>query len=410
MLPDLLGEALDGILAHRVRSGLSTLGILFGVGAVIGILSIGEGARREQEALISQLGILNFQIRDVELPDARDAAAEIRRKSPGLSLRDAAALRAILPDATHVGSMTEIDEDRFVPRPEGEAEIRVVGADPDWLAATPLQMVAGRPLTGEDEARSAPVCLLGVGARRALFGAEPALGKKLKVGNLWLTVVGIVDAPGGGQLEGMDLADRTQDVLVPLSTAVTRLGRSRGEAELSEIQVSVSHIEAVTGHVMLAQKAISRLHRAQEDTTLVVPLTLLEQSRAQQRIFNLVMGLIAGISLLVGGIGIMNIMLASVLERTREIGLRLAIGATPRDIRDLFIAEASLISLTGGVLGIAAGYGISIAVGRATGWATAVSVDAVLIATAVSMVEGVIFGFVPARRAARLPPATALRA
>jgi putative ABC transport system permease protein len=410
---DLLREARDGILAHRARSLLSTLGILFGVGAVIGILSIGEGARREQEALISQLGILNVQIQSVELPEDEEEATELRRKSSGLAMRDLAALERILPEAVHVGGMVIVEEDRFVPLPDKEAELRVVGADPAWLASTPLVRVAGRPLSARDEDERATVCLLGVNARRSLFGSSPALGAKLKVGDLWLTVVGVVDVPGGAsstRIEGVEVDDRTNDIFLPLSTALSRLEREPDVAELSEIQIAVPRVEAVGGHVTLASRALQRLHREQADFTVVVPLTLLEQSQAQQRIFNLVMGLIAGISLLVGGIGIMNIMLASVLERTREIGVRLAIGATPRDIRDLFIAEASMISLVGGILGIAAGYGISVAVGQATGWATAVSVEAVLIATLVSMAEGVVFGWVPARRAARLPPATALRA
>ena len=413
MILDLLSEALDGILSHRARSLLSTLGILFGVAAVIGILSIGEGARREQEALIGQLGILNFQIRDVALPKDPVAAAEVRRKSPGLGLRDLAALRTILPQATHVGAMVVLEERRFVPLPADDTEIRVIGADVAWLESTPLERLAGRALDEADDEARAAVCLLGANARRSLFGAAPAVGARLKVGDLWLTVVGVVDAPGGETgkaMEGVEVDDRGNDVIMPLNTALDRLGRKSGAAELTEIQVRVGEVEAVEGHVAVAQRAITRLHRDQADVTVVVPLKLLEQSRAQQRIFNLVMGLIAGISLLVGGIGIMNIMLASVLERTREIGVRLAIGATPRDIRDLFIAEASMISLVGGIAGVAAGYGISLLVGRATGWATAVSYEAVAVATLVSMAEGVIFGWVPARQAAQLPPATALRA
>ncbi len=413
MILDLLSEALQGILSHRARSLLSTLGILFGVAAVIGILSIGEGARREQEALIGQLGILNFQIRAVDLPKDQAAAAEVRRKSPGLGLRDLHALSGILPEASHVGGMVIVEEDRFVPLPTDDTEIRVIGADVAWLAATPLQRLAGRALDETDDESRAAVCLLGANARRTFFGAAPAIGARLKVGDLWLTVVGVVDAPGGSTgkaMEGVEVDDRGNDVIMPLNTALDRLGSKSGAAELTEIQVRVPRVEAVEGHVAVAQRAIARLHRDQADVTVVVPLKLLEQSRAQQRIFNLVMGLIAGISLLVGGIGIMNIMLASVLERTREIGVRLAIGATPRDIRNLFITEASMISLVGGIAGIAAGYGISLVVGRATGWATAVSYEAVAVATFVSMAEGVIFGWVPARQAAQLPPATALRA
>jgi putative ABC transport system permease protein len=198
-------------------------------------------------------------------------------------------------------------------------------------------------------------------------------------------------------------------VVVPLQTALGRFPQPAEEAELSEVQVALPAPELVVGQVAVAQALLARLHRDQPDVELVVPLRLLEQSQAQQRIFNLVMGLIAGISLLVGGIGIMNIMLASVMERTREIGVRMAIGATQADIRRLFLVESGLISLLGGVLGILVGVAISRAVAAATGWTTAVGIDAVLLAAVLSMAEGVVFGFIPARRAAMLPPAIAVR-
>ncbi len=413
LLRDLVLEGLDGLMAHRVRSLLSTLGILFGVAAIIGILSIGEGAKREQERMIAQLGVLNFQVQAQDLDDEdEEKRKEIRRKSAGLSLRDVDALRAELPEAENVGGMKEIDVRDIVPRPPEDANIEVMGADPAYLAGTNLLLVKGRHLTDLDEQRVSQVALVGKGVARDLFGAENAIGQRVRLGSVWVTVVGVVTDGSGGaetEVEGISLRDRNRDVILPLTSALKRFDHPSEDAELDEIQVSVSTPEHVLGHSHLAMAILNRLHREQPDTNWVVPIELLTQSREQQRIFNLVMGLIAGISLLIGGIGIMNIMLASVLERTREIGIRLAVGATPWDIRLLFLSEASLISLVGGVLGVGAGYGISSGVAAFTGWTTAVPIWAVALAAALSMSEGVLFGLLPAQRAARLPPVLAIR-
>ncbi len=412
-LRDLTLEGLDGLAAHRVRSMLSTLGILFGVAAIIGILSIGEGARREQERMISQLGILNFQIqaRDLDEEDD-DTRKEILRKSQGLSLRDVEALQVELPDAQHIGGMVEINVKDIVPRPPEGAKINVMGAQPSYLKGTNLVLISGRRLTALDEERVTQVALVGRTVARDIFRTENVLGKRLRLGSVWVTIVGIVSDAAGEQditIEGIDLRDRNRDIILPLRSARLRFDRKDQAPELDEIQVAVGSPGHVLGHSMLARAIVDRLHREQPDTTWVVPIELLTQSREQQRIFNLVMGLIAGISLFIGGIGIMNIMLASVLERTREIGIRLAVGATPWDIRMLFLSEASLISLLGGILGVGAGYGISASVAAFTGWTTAVPVWAVALAAFLSMAEGVIFGLLPAQHAARLPPVVAIR-
>jgi len=410
---DTLKEGWRGLTAHRARSFLSGLGILFGVAALIGILSIGEGARREQEQLIAQLGILNFQLRAADLSDMDgERAEEIRRISRGLSRRDVNALRAELPDAAHVGGMREFKVYAMVPRPNQNDDVRIIGADPGYLAATSLIRTAGRPLTEADEAARAQVALLGSDAALELFGSDDPLGQRIRLGDVWVTVVGLVQDGSGGvgdAVEGVDLDNRNRDIILPLSTALIRFNVSDTETELTEIQVALTSTDKVRGHTRLARRIMDRLHREAEDYEMIVPLKLLEQSQAQQRIFNIVMGLIAGISLLVGGIGIMNIMLASVLERTREIGIRLAVGATPRDIRLLFLAESSLISLFGGLLGVIAGFAISGLVSVFTGWSTAVSPQMVVLACVISTLEGMLFGYIPARRASDLPPAIAVR-
>jgi putative ABC transport system permease protein len=263
----------------------------------------------------------------------------------------------------------------------------------------------------EDERTRARVVLLGEGAARKIFGRRQALHQHLRVDNVWLRVVGIVRTGTGGQtsVEGVSIEDRSGDIMMPLSTSKLVQPVVRGEPELDEVQLTFTSVEQVTPGVELLGRHLKRRHRDQPVYELVVPLTLIQQSEAQQAIFNLVMGLIAGISLLVGGIGIMNIMLASVLERTKEIAIRLAVGASPRDIHRLFVMEACLISLLGGFLGIFAGFAVSFLVAWVTGWNTSVSLQAVLLATLVSMFEGLVFGYLPARRAAQLQPAMAVR-
>jgi putative ABC transport system permease protein len=255
------------------------------------------------------------------------------------------------------------------------------------------------------------VCLLGTRAAKVLFGTVDAVGRKVRVDQTWLTVVGVVQTGSGGatRLEGVDIADRSGDVMMPLSTSLLASAVELNTPVLNEIQLTFDEVSGIPPRVELVQRLLSRRHRGQDVYELIVPLKLMEQSEAQQRIFNIVMGLIAGISLLVGGIGIMNIMLASVLERTKEIAIRLAVGASPRDIHRLFVMEACLISLLGGVLGIAAGFAVSWIVALVTGWSTSVSLQAVVLAFAVSTLEGLIFGYLPARRAAQLQPAMAVR-
>ena len=410
-MKDLLKEGVHSLLSHKVRTLLSCLGILFGVAAVIGILSIGEGARREQEALIAQLGILNLQVRGKELPEDTEARKEILRRTQGLSPRDVKALRDVLPDAVYIGGLRVIEPEQIYPQPKDTTGLRFVGVEPAHLASSPFQLIAGRALRAEDEAKGARVALVGEKAARLLFGRTPPLHQHIRINGTWVQVVGVVRTGSGGStdLEGVDIEDRSGDVMLPLSTSRVASPTSLDAAELDEIQIQLGKVEQVLGNLDVVNRLLQRRHRSQDVFEVVVPLRLIEQSAAQQRIFNLVMGLIAGISLLVGGIGIMNIMLASVMERTKEIAIRLAVGASPRDIHLLFIVEACLISLFGGALGIVAGFLVSWVVALATGWATSVSIQAVLLATLASMFEGIVFGYLPARRAAQMQPAMAVR-
>lgn len=410
-MKDLFKEALRSLAAHRARTFLSGLGILFGVAAVIGILSIGEGARKEQEALIAQLGILNVQIKTKELPEEQEARQEILRRSIGLSTRDTDGLQAILPSIAIAGGLRELDVHDLYPRVKDTKGLRFVGVEPGHLAGSPFTLISGRPLRRADEEKGAAVVLLGQAAARRIFGKKSALHEWVRLNGQWLRVIGIVRTGTGGstKLEGISVQDRSGDVLLPLSTSRRVQPVTLGKPELDEIQLTFTDVGQILHSVDVIDRFLERRHREQPVYELTVPLSLIAQSEAQQRIFNIVMGLIAGISLLVGGIGIMNIMLASVMERTKEIAIRLAVGASPKDVHRLFVMEAILISLLGGLLGIVAGFLVSWTVAFFTGWATSVSLQAVLLATMVSTLEGLVFGYLPARRAAQMQPAMAVR-
>jgi putative ABC transport system permease protein len=273
------------------------------------------------------------------------------------------------------------------------------------------------------------VCVLGSAVRRELFPLGGALGSEVKIGGQWLTVVGVMARRDGG-IEGsadggtgspnagagrsaggasIGAGDPNVEVYVPLSTVLRRFVHDAGGSELSSLIVRITDPDRSVEAADLLARVLQRRHAGAEDYRLVVPEALLRQRQATQRIFNIVMGAIAGISLLVGGIGIMNIMLASVLERTREIGIRRAVGATRRDVMGQFLTEAVVVSVLGGVIGIGVGFALTQIIATAAGWRTAVPIPAVVLAFGVSAAVGIVFGWMPARRAAQLTPIESLR-
>ena len=261
-----------------------------------------------------------------------------------------------------------------------------------------------------DEAEHSQVCVIGEGVRRELFGWEEAIGRTLKVNDLWLEVVGVLAGSGGASsVQGVAVGSTDLDIYLPVSTALRKLDLPLLEAPLDEIIVRLAAGASPTEVAKRIEQLVDRLHGGESDFELVVPEALLEQSRRTQRLFNIVMGAIAGISLLVGGIGIANIMLATVFERTREIGIRRAVGARRVDIRTLFLMESVSISVLGGLIGVAAGVAIAKVVAVSAGWSTVVTAWSVLLAFGVSMAVGIGSGLYPALRAANLNPIDALR-
>jgi putative ABC transport system permease protein len=252
------------------------------------------------------------------------------------------------------------------------------------------------------------VCVLGAGIKRDLFYFRDPLGARVKIGDDWFTVVGVMEhkLAGGAEMAGNDM---NQQIYIPLSTSLQRFTLDPFESEIDRIVARVGEPERVREAANIIQTTLARRHSNAADYQISIPEELLRQRQQTQRIFNIVMGCIAGISLLVGGIGIMNIMLASVLERTREIGIRRAIGATRKDIMGQFLVEAALLSFLGGMIGIILGWSMSYVITLYAGWKTIVSIFSVILAFGVSATVGILFGFYPARQAALMDPIESLR-
>jgi putative ABC transport system permease protein len=280
----------------------------------------------------------------------------------------------------------------------GKVESRVVAVGAPWFYMRHLAFLEGSAFDDADEASYEQLCVLGAAAKRRLFGYESAVGKPVKINNVWFTTVGVIadQTVSGDEFEGVQLQNTNNEIYIPLSTALKKIEFKPLESELDGIVLEVSNEGETRATAVVVSKLIAQLHGGESDYSLIVPEQLFEQSRRTQRIFTIIMGCIAGISLLVGGIGIMNIMLANVLERTREIGIRRAIGARRADIRLQFLIEAVAISTLGGVLGVFTGFAIARLVVYLAGWSTIITSASVILAFGVSTAVGVVFGAYPA--------------
>jgi putative ABC transport system permease protein len=408
VLPELL-MGLSSLLAHKLRSLLTMLGMIFGVGAVVAMLSITAGAQKEMMSFIDQLGVNNIIVEAREAVD-RNELQTVRAISPGLTFRD---FRAISENVQGVVAITP--RKRFKPQkvlPKTNQELpQLIGVLPNFVEINSLKLVGGRFFTEEENKSSAPVCVLGESAKVNLLGFDDAIGKYVKINDVWLQVVGVLTPQAVSDTEMEGSINRNNMVVAPLNTVMRRFedNTSYLKDEIDGIYIKVgANVDSIeTSNVVRA--ILTATHKDAGDFSVVVPAGLLEERRRTQFIFNIVMICIAGISLLVGGIGIMNIMLATVLERTREIGIRRAIGARQGDIVRQFLTEAVLISIVGGLIGIAFGFSLSRIIASAAGWSTVVTGSSIAVAFGVSVFIGLLFGIYPAVQAAKLDPIEAIR-
>ncbi len=417
------------LLLHKLRNTLTVLGVILGVASVITMLAIGEGSKRAALERIQQLGANNVIIRSVkpgQHGDSEDdntsgSGREISRVLEyGLKYADYDRLLATLPTVTRAVPIALLRKDAL----HGGHHIpnaRILGTTPEYVLVKNLRIRRGRFLTGLDVATTRNVAVLAAGAAKRLFSFEDPLDKPLLVGEDVYHVVGLLEpqATGTAVAGGVGQQDFNDDIYIPLTAVRQRLGevnfvRSAGSfaferTQLGEITLTVKDTSLVSQTAAMARKLLRRKHPDGTDFEVQVPLELLRQAEHEKRIWNLVLGSIAGISLVVGGIGIMNIMLAAVTERTREIGIRRALGAKQRDIIIQFLVETVVLSSTGGLLGILLGVSVPSVVSHYSEIETMISWWSIFLAFGISVGVGIVFGLYPARRAARMHPIEALR-
>jgi putative ABC transport system permease protein len=408
-----LGEnfyvAYAAVFDHKLRSFLTMLGIIFGVASVIAMLSIGEGAKRQAIAKYQDLGVNNIIIRDKKYTD--EELEEIRaRFSQGLSMADANAIMEVVPMVENVAPQAEREvEVQFEDR-SGKATL--IGITPSFTSILNYSAGNGIFINDDHYARSLKVCVLGASIAGELFPFDDPVGKDIKIEDQWLEVVGVMNTKSLftetiGELASRDL---NTDIYVAMTTFDKRFVKENLlESEVKQITVKISNPEKLIEVAGIVKQLLNRHHFNNEDFSIIIPYELLKQEEKERRIYNILLGSIAAISLLVGGIGIMNIMLASVLERTREIGIRRAIGAKRKDILSQFLTEAVVISITGGIIGVALGLLISLFITLITDITTSITLYSVVIAFFFSVLVGINFGYFPAKKASQLIPIEAIR-
>jgi putative ABC transport system permease protein len=406
-----IGQALANLRAQKTRTLLTALGIVFGVGSVIGMLAIGSGAREESLRFIEQLGVRNILV-DARMATSQEEFQQRRRSSPGLSERDVRILQANIESMETLSARKTLHPARVLPKPSREIP-ELYGVRPSYSLIHSLRLAEGRFFDESDDAESATVCVLGEGAKVNLLGYGPAIGKQIKVNDTWMQVVGVLHEQlmAGAQSSGGSMQDINNIIYVPINAFQYRFwdqsAYMKDELDGIELRLRADADSIEVAKVVTA--VLNSTHHNTQDFTVTIPAALLAQQQRTQTIFTYVMVAIAAISLLVGGIGIMNIVLATVLERTREIGIRRSIGARRFDIVRQFLTESVLISVGGGLLGIGFGFFLAWLIARTAEWKTIVTTASVVIAFGVSVFVGVVFGIYPAVKASRINPIDALR-
>lgn len=418
----LLFEAIGNLLLHKTRSLLAALGIIFGVASVICMLSISEVARQDVVQRIERMGVNNVILDSVE-PEENRAASRARASDSsdsetkfvkyGVTRRDLQTLRTNVKAIREIVPMATRNAD--VSGNQNSANTKAVGTTPNYTEVMNHNVRVGRFLTAVDNKNLSTVCVLGHTTARELFPLVSPVGKVVKLEGIYFTVVGVMEQKGETGAAGK-LSDPDKSTYLPYETAFSRFGLGSDPSAFNteqpvEVNRAVLQVETptmLTPVSQIASNMLDRLHR-HDDFSVTIPSSLLKEQKKSEQIFRWVMGSLAAISLLVGGIGIMNIMLANTTERKSEIGLRRALGAKRSDIVSLFVSESLLLCVIGGAVGVAVGFGLAQLIGQLADWTVVYHTWSVPLGMIVSAIVGLVFGTVPAMRAAQQDPVLALR-
>ncbi len=441
--------AIEAVFANKMRSILTALGIIFGVAAVIAMLAIGNGAQQEILEQIKLVGVNNIVIEPIieqkeeNLAESSSATGKEKKKfSPGLSLKDVDAIAEVVPSVNSLSP--EIVLETYIIKSGIRRSAKLVGVEPNYFKLTSFDLAEGEMFNKQQLIKGAPVCIIGKSIRTKFFPTEDPIGKSIKCGPNWLTIIGVLEERiiSESSIAKLGIRDFNMDVYAPIKTVLIRYENrdlvtksmlkqnntsSRGRVvivaaesdesssapknyhQIDKLVVQVDQTELLNPVAEIISRVLERRHYNVVDYQITIPELLLKQQQRTNQIFNFVLGAIAGISLLVGGIGIMNIMLASVLERIKEIGLRLSIGAKKLDIVTQFIFEAVMISISGGLIGIVLGIVLAVLVSKFAEIPTVITFTSILLSFGVAATIGLIFGITPAKRAADQDPITSLR-
>ena len=433
--------ALEAIIQNRLRAFLTSLGIIFGVASVIAMLAIGKGAEQQILEQMKLLGTNNIIIQPVveqeegSLADENEGKQQKKRFSPGLTLGDLDDLKSVLPTITF--TTPEIIGDVLFVRSGIKKTGKLIGVSSEYFEINDTDIESGTLFSSVNEEQSMSVCVIGKSVKTKFFAGVDPIGKKIKCGSLWFTVIGVLKERGGANssMKHLGIRDFDMDIYVPATTFLLRFKnrsiltardikqansnnnddnqevekKSTNYHQIDRMILHISETSFIKSTADVASRMLQRRHNDVVDFEVVIPELLLKQEQRTKRIFNIVLSSIASISLLVGGIGIMNIMFASVVERYKEIGTRMAIGARKLDIKLQFLTEALVISLSGGFAGIMLGVAFSYIIESATDIKTIVSSISIIISFGVSLSVGLVFGIFPAIKAAEQEPADVLR-
>lgn len=407
---------IENLLMHKLRSFLTMLGVVFGVGSVVAMLAVGEGASKEALSQIQKLGSNNIIITSIKSIEEESSGTQHSHMSIyGLTYLDYERISESFKDIQRVAPAKLIRKEARLG--SNSLELRIVGTTHQWFELVPRQILAGRVYNKKEDLESSAVTVLTEYGARKLLATKNTIGQTVKIGGDYFEVIGIIKSESG-QAGNIQIPDQQVDAYIPLSTVQQYYGdiftkqtsgsRTRELVELHQVIVQVGETENVESVAAGIERLLQNFHK-KKDYEVSVPLALLKQAEATKRRFNIVLGSIAGISLLVGGIGIMNIMLASVTERTREIGIRRAVGAKRRQIIIQFLIETVVLSTLGGIVGLGIGVLIPSLITYFAKMPTVITVESILLPFFISVGIGIIFGLYPAASAAKVDPIIALR-